>query len=133
MIARRINIAPWWSKVLKSTGSAFTKFHRDEYTTLVEVDDRIFSTSIDLSYTFSNISISAPTDEKKLEFIVPFQKGEVGYNGSVWDEDVPSRARTATLETFAVDESASVQVHFLWLFLESFCADLEIRIVGNTV
>ena len=76
------------------------------------MDDRIFSTSIDLSYTFSNISISAPTDEKKLEFIVPLQQGEAGYNGSVWDEGVPARARTATLETFAVDESASVQVHF---------------------
>jgi len=95
--------------VLKSTGSAFTGFYRDEYTTLVEVDDRIFSTSIDLSYTFSNIKISAPTDEKKLEFIVPLQKGEAGYNGSVWDEEVPSRARAATLETFALDDSASVQ------------------------
>ena len=43
---------------------------------------------------------------------MPLQQGEAGYNGSVWDEKVPARARTATLETFAVDESASVQVHF---------------------
>ena len=89
------------------------------------MDDRIFSTSIDLSYTFFNISISAPTDEKKLEFIVPLQKGQVGYQGSVWDEDVPSRARAATLETFAVDESASVQVHFLRLFVLTILADFK--------
>jgi urate oxidase len=108
-VFRKIN---HWLQVLKSTGSAFTGFYRDEYTTLVEVDDRIFSTSIDLSYAFSDITISAPTDEKKFEFIVPLQKGEAGYDGSVWDEEVPSRARIATLETFALDGSASVQVYF---------------------
>ncbi|CAA7265707.1 unnamed protein product [Cyclocybe aegerita] len=95
--------------VLKSTGSGFTNFYRDEYTTLVEVDDRIFSTSVDLTYTFAPLRIAAPTDEKKLEFVMPLQKGEGGYAGSVWDEEVPGRARAATLETFAVDESASVQ------------------------
>ncbi|KAF4614003.1 hypothetical protein D9613_008190 [Agrocybe pediades] len=95
--------------VLKSTGSAFENFYRDEYATLIEVNDRIFSTSVDLSYTFAPISLRAPTDEKKVEFVVPLQKGEEGYAGSVWDEEVPARARKATLETFAVDESASVQ------------------------
>ncbi|KDR72246.1 hypothetical protein GALMADRAFT_229070 [Galerina marginata CBS 339.88] len=95
--------------VLKSTGSAFENFYRDEYTTLVEVNDRIFSTSVDLTYTFPPIALKAPTDEKKLVFAIPVQKGEDGYSGSIWDEDVPARARTATLETFAVDESASVQ------------------------
>lgn len=99
-------------QVLKSTGSAFENFYRDEYTTLAEVNDRIFSTSVDLSYTFSDIQLAAPTDEKKLNFVIPLQKGEVGYEGSVWDEKVPARARAATLETFAVDESASVQVSF---------------------
>lgn len=95
---------------MKSTGSAFEHFIRDEYTTLVEVDDRIFSTSVDLTYEFAPIKISAPTDERKLEFVVPIQKGEDGYIGSVWDDKVPIRARTATLETFALDDSASVQV-----------------------
>ena len=33
--------------VLKTTGSAFESFVRDEYTTLKEVRDRIFSTSIE--------------------------------------------------------------------------------------
>ncbi|KAF8193447.1 hypothetical protein BJ912DRAFT_1093032 [Pholiota molesta] len=95
--------------VLKSTGSAFEGFYRDEYTTLTPVNDRIFSTSVDLTYTFADIPLKAPTDEKKFEFVIPLQKGEEGYAGSVWDEEVPARARTATLETFAVDESASVQ------------------------
>jgi len=95
--------------ILKSTGSAFEKFIRDEYTTLVEVDDRIFSTSVDLTYTFEPIRISPPTDDKRLDFVIPIQKGEEGYSGSVWDEDVPNRARNATLETFALDDSASVQ------------------------
>ncbi|KJA25137.1 hypothetical protein HYPSUDRAFT_38099 [Hypholoma sublateritium FD-334 SS-4] len=95
--------------VLKSTGSAFENFFRDEFTTLVPVNDRIFSTSVDLTYTFADIALPAPTDEKKFDFVVPVQKGADGYAGSVWDEDVPARARTATLETFAVDESASVQ------------------------
>jgi len=91
--------------VLKSTGSAFSGFIRDEYTTLAEVDDRIFSTSIDLVYTFAPVAVPPPTDEKKLEFSVP---GAV-QAGTVWDENVPERARKATLETFAKDESASVQ------------------------
>ncbi|TFK34274.1 hypothetical protein BDQ12DRAFT_763714 [Crucibulum laeve] len=95
--------------VLKSTGSAFTSFVRDEYTTLVEVDDRILSTSVDLTYKFAPLQIEPPKDEKKLDFVVPVKKGQEGYEGSVWDEEVPSRARKATLETFAVDESASVQ------------------------
>ncbi|KAF8149115.1 uricase [Crassisporium funariophilum] len=95
--------------VLKSTGSAFAGFLRDEYTTLPEVDDRIFSTSVDLTYTFAPIEIEAPTEDSKLSFVIPVQKGEQGFAGSVWDEDVPARARTATLEIFAVDNSASVQ------------------------
>jgi len=91
--------------VLKSTGSAFSDFIRDEYTTLVEVDDRIFSTSIDLVYTFAPVTIPPPKDEKKLELVVP----DNVQDGSVWDEKVPERARKATLEVFARDESASVQ------------------------
>ncbi|TEB31630.1 uricase [Coprinellus micaceus] len=95
--------------VLKSTGSAFENFYRDEYTTLAEVDDRIFSTSVDLTFTFSDIKIPAPQDDKKLEFQVPLKEGDEGFAGSVWDDSVAARARTATLEVFATDESASVQ------------------------
>jgi len=100
--------------VLKSTGSSFTNFIRDEFTTLIDVDDRVFSTSIDLSYTFAPIQIQSPSDEKKLDFVVPIQKGEKGYEGSVWDDEIPGRVRTATLDIFATDESASVQVPIIF-------------------
>ncbi|KAL4062190.1 hypothetical protein V8B97DRAFT_2088634 [Scleroderma yunnanense] len=87
--------------VLKSTGSSFTGFIRDEYTTLVEVDDRIFSTSIDLSYTYNPFTIRFPTDEKKLAFEVPKEVADA--------DDVAAKARAATLDTFSTDKSASVQ------------------------
>lgn len=83
--------------VLKSTGSAFENFLRDEYTTLGEVDDRIFSTAVDMSYTFQEISVPAPAvsdlrkgggcsadpgvkDEKKLELNL-----QSAGSGDVWD------------------------------------------------
>ncbi|KAG2341188.1 uricase [Suillus weaverae] len=92
--------------VLKSTGSAFYGYIRDEYTTLVEVDDRVLSTSVDLAYTFAPLSLSSPADADKLDFTVP----EDFALGSVWDADnVATRARNATLDIFALDDSASVQ------------------------
>ncbi|KAG1851507.1 hypothetical protein C8R48DRAFT_725765 [Suillus tomentosus] len=92
--------------VLKSGGSAFHGFIRDEYTTLREVDDRVLSTSVDLTYTFAPLSLISPTDDKKLDFIVP----EGFALGGVWDAvNVATRARTATLDIFALDSSASVQ------------------------
>lgn len=44
------------------------------------------------------------------------REGEEGYKGSVWDEGVFERARKATVEVFAKDESASVQVSLKVLF-----------------
>lgn len=81
---------------------------RDEYTTLVEVNDRIFSTSIDLSYVYKPFAVPAPSDEKKLVVDLTGKHAEAG---TPWDgEKVAHSARKITLETFAVDESASVQV-----------------------
>jgi len=91
--------------VLKTTESAFNNFVRDKYTTLKEVDDRILSTSIDLSYVFAPIEIKSPTDADVEEFIIPTEI----VSGSVWDTTVPTKARKVTLETFATDNSASVQ------------------------
>ncbi|KAI6119667.1 uricase [Pisolithus thermaeus] len=88
--------------VLKTTGSGFTGFIQDAYTTLTEVSDRILSTSVDLSYTYKHsISIAFPTDERRLKFDVP---GEVRYA-----DEVARRVRKSTLDVFAVDESESVQ------------------------
>lgn len=97
--------------VLKSTGSGFENFIRDEYTTLVEVDDRIFSTSVDLRYTYGEVAVRLPRDEKRLDF------GEQNFDKSgteevhAWeDARVGARAREITMDVFAHDESASVQV-----------------------
>ena len=42
--------------VLKSTGSAFHDFYRDEYTTLPDVYDRILSTEVDGGWTWATFS-----------------------------------------------------------------------------
>ncbi|KAJ7452810.1 hypothetical protein FB451DRAFT_1282148 [Mycena latifolia] len=91
--------------VLKTTESAFTNFVRDKYTILKEVDDRILSTSIDLSYTFSSVEIPKPTDADVEQFTIPAEIAP----GSVWDTSVPAKARKVTLDVFATDNSASVQ------------------------
>ncbi|KAJ7628786.1 hypothetical protein FB45DRAFT_44334 [Roridomyces roridus] len=91
--------------VLKTTESAFNNFVRDKYTTLKEVDDRILSTSIDLSYTFAPIKVQKPSDTNLEELLAPTDIPA----GSVWDTTVPSKARKVTLDIFASDNSASVQ------------------------
>jgi urate oxidase len=99
------------TQVLKSTGSAFENFVRDEYTTLAEVEDRIFSTSVDLRYTYGEVALELPRDEKRLIF------GEQNFDRTgaegvhAWeDAKVGVRARETTMDVFARDESASVQV-----------------------
>lgn len=44
--------------VLKTTGSGFSNFHRDRYTTLPETNDRIMSTIVDCEYDFGDLSLS---------------------------------------------------------------------------
>ncbi|KAJ9649700.1 hypothetical protein H2201_001845 [Coniosporium apollinis] len=78
--------------VLKSTGSAFYGFHRDEYTALPETWDRILSTEVESGWhwkTFANL--------QEVKSVVP-----------KFDEAWQS-AREITLATFAKDNSASVQ------------------------
>ncbi|SPO02893.1 probable urate oxidase (uricase) [Cephalotrichum gorgonifer] len=77
--------------VLKSTGSAFHGFVRDEYTTLPETWDRILSTDVDCAWTWQF------PDLKAVEEAVPkFDKA--------FDD-----ARGIIMKTFAEDDSASVQ------------------------
>ena len=78
--------------VLKSTGSAFHTFYRDEYTTLPDVYDRILSTEVDCGWKwniFSNIN--------EVESAVP-------KFDNAWEA-----ARKITLDTFAKEVSPSVQ------------------------
>lgn len=78
--------------VLKSTGSAFHGFVRDEFTTLKETWDRILSTDVDCGWTW-----------KKFDSLAAVQAGVERFD-KAWEA-----ARNITLKTFAQDESASVQ------------------------
>lgn len=104
--------------MLKSTGSAFENFVRDEFTTLPEVDDRIFSTSVDLRYTYGEVGVKLPPrgiHEDQGPSVLNFGEETFNKDGTgviqPWeDTQVGARAREATLDVFAHDESASVQV-----------------------
>jgi len=76
--------------VLKSTGSAFHGFHRDEYTRLPETWDRILSTEIEAGWQWK---LFKTLKEAKA----------VDFNGA-W-----KAARDITMKIYAEDNSASVQ------------------------
>lgn len=76
--------------VLKSTGSAFHGFHRDEYTQLPETWDRILSTEVEAGWQWKLFKSIA--EVKSVNFNAAWQA-----------------ARDITLKTFATDSSASVQ------------------------
>lgn len=78
--------------VLKSTGSAFHGFVRDEFTTLAETWDRILSTDVGCGWTWN-----------KFPGLAAVRDG-VGRFDKAWQD-----ARNITMKTFAEDESASVQ------------------------
>lgn len=84
--------------ILKSSGSSFENFHLDEFTTLKPASDRIFSTSVDSSYTFA----PPPT-----ELLTIASLGKLGekYNFPT----VATNVKATTLEVFADEDSASVQ------------------------
>jgi urate oxidase len=76
--------------VLKSTGSAFHGFHRDEFTKLPETWDRILSTDIEAGWQWKLFKNAA-------------EAKSVDFNGA-W-----KTARDITMKIFAEDNSASVQ------------------------
>ena len=78
--------------VLKSTGSAFHDFYRDEYTTLPDVFDRILSTEVDCGWKWNTFEGLADV------------KAAVPLFDEAW-----ASARKITLETFATESSPSVQ------------------------
>jgi len=78
--------------VLKSTGSAFYGFHRDEYTALPETWDRILSTEVECGWTWKTFS----------------DVDEVRSAAAKFDQ-AHEAVRSITMETFAKDNSASVQ------------------------
>lgn len=78
--------------VLKSTGSQFWGFVRDEYTTLKETWDRILSTDVSASWQWRHFNSLAEVRTHVARF------------DAAWEA-----ARNITLKTFAEDNSASVQ------------------------
>jgi urate oxidase len=78
--------------VLKSTGSAFHGFHRDEYTQLPETWDRILSTDVECAWNWQTFDTL----------------DEVKAYGNKFD-DAWQSSRDITTKTFAEDNSASVQ------------------------
>ncbi|CCX09513.1 hypothetical protein FPQ18DRAFT_355089 [Pyronema domesticum] len=78
--------------VLKSTGSAFHGFIKDEYTTLGETWDRILSTDVDATWEW-----------RVFRDVEEVRKEQAGFD-QAWEH-----ARETTMRVFAEDYSASVQ------------------------
>jgi urate oxidase len=77
---------------LKSTGSAFHGFIRDEYTTLGETWDRILSTDVDATWEWRVFRDVEEVRKEQAQF-------DLAWEG----------ARETTMRVFAEDYSASVQ------------------------
>ncbi|KXT09765.1 hypothetical protein AC579_9313 [Pseudocercospora musae] len=78
--------------VLKSTGSQFWGFHRDEFTRLPETWDRILSTEVQANWTWSTFASLADVKKDASRF------------NMAWED-----ARRITCEKFATENSPSVQ------------------------
>lgn len=78
--------------VLKSTGSAFHGFVRDEFTTLGETWDRILSTDVDCGWTWTTFPTLKDVEASTSKFDVAWEK-----------------SRAITMKLFAEEESPSVQ------------------------
>lgn len=94
--------------VLKSTGSAFYGFHRDEYTRLPETWDRILSTDVEAGWQWKKFS---GLDEVK-SVIPQFDKTFDG-------------VKDTTLDIFAKDNSASVQ-NTMYKMCDKILADVPL-------
>ena len=99
--------------VLKSTGSAFHGFVRDEYTTLGETWDRILSTDVDCTWSWKRFSSVAAVEEGIERF------------NRAWET-----TRNITMKIFAEDESASVQATMYKMCEAILAAEPEVELTG---
>ncbi|KAK3334020.1 uricase [Cercophora scortea] len=102
--------------VLKSTGSAFHGFVRDEFTTLAETWDRILSTDVDAGWTWK-----------------PFADVAAVENGVERFDRAWEAARNITMKTFANDESASVQNTMYKMCEQILAAEEEIQFANYSL
>lgn len=94
-------------QVLKTTGSGFANFHRDEYTTLKETDDRIFATTIEANWRCGDL-------------------------GADWSA-ARLAIRSAILDVFAANFSASVQATLFQMANAAFVACPRIDEISITM
>ena len=102
--------------VLKSTGSAFHGFIDDEYTILKPVNDRILSTEVDCGWTWNTFSKLVDATSAVFKF-----------------DETWKAARKITLETFAVDDSASVQNTMYKMCSQILAADSTVDAVDYSL
>jgi urate oxidase len=105
-------------KVLKSTGSMFYGYNKCEYTTLPETRDRIMSTDVEAIWTWSGM--------KDLATVERYAKN--GLFDNAFDG-----ARNVTLNTFAKENSASVQATMYNMASEILDNVKEISTVSYTL
>lgn len=86
--------------ILKTTGSGFSNFVRDEFTTLADTDDRLLATELEAQWRY---------------------RSGTGGEGEVDWAACRERVRTALLDTFAQHDSLSVQ-HTLYAMGEAALA-----------
>jgi urate oxidase len=95
--------------VLKSSGSAFHGFHRDSFTTLKEVRDRIFSTEVECVYSIALPKGSLNNLLKQKTALPDFCA-------------IHASVKAHILRVFALDDSASVQAT-MYRMAEQILAD----------
>jgi urate oxidase len=96
--------------VLKTTGSAFSKFYRDRFATLPDAEDRVLSTSVTCNYTFKPRALSELVS-------IPFC-------------DVFKTVRDITIRRFANDFSISVQATLYDMCVEALRRIRELDVVS---
>lgn len=89
--------------VLKTTGSSFEKFHRCQNTTLMNMSDRIFSTTVEVFWKFPTII------ERPSEWSQPVTNRATSALTKIPFDAIASGAKQITLDIFANHNSPSVQ------------------------
>ncbi|KAJ3216742.1 hypothetical protein HDU67_009068 [Dinochytrium kinnereticum] len=90
--------------VLKTTGSSFENFHRCELTTLPDMDDRIFSTTVEAYWDFCGKEEVIPSSA-----VLEHSGKDVSEFGKVNYDAIFRGCKQVTLDIFANHNSPSVQ------------------------
>jgi len=87
-------------RVVKTTGSAFRDFQRDEFTTLPDVDDRLFGTAVEARWRYASAAVTGGR---------PVTGGEgAGWQAAEFNA-AHAAVRRSLLDVFAHHDSLAVQ------------------------